>query len=84
MNMMISYQELVRTFLSVSAETIGADMHYAIMMRKNDPQFVAFIDSSLKTIFASPINVQLRKKWLAPYACKHTGNQPPTPCQHHP
>ncbi|WP_196209765.1 transporter substrate-binding domain-containing protein [Citrobacter sp. Res13-Sevr-PEB04-36] len=79
---LINHSEQPDTF-SMSAETIGSDMHYAIMMRKNDPQFVTFVDSSLKTIFASPINTQLRKKWLAPYSCKKMGNQPPTQCQHH-
>lgn len=59
---------------SVSAETIGSDMPYAIMMRKNDPHFVAFVNGALKEIFSSPANAQLRHKWLAPYAGK---NMPP-------
>ncbi|EPJ3207775.1 hypothetical protein LL364_004096 [Citrobacter freundii] len=66
----------------MSSETIGSDMHYAIMMRKNDPQFVAFVNSTLKNIFASPLDAQLRKKWLMPDSCKNINHQPAVHCQH--
>lgn len=76
---LINHSEHPEIF-SISAETIGTDMHYAIMMRKNDPRFVAFVDSTLKTIFASQTDVQLRKKWLMPYSCQNMKNQPPIGC----
>ncbi len=68
---------------SVSSETIGDDMHYAIMMRKNDPQFVGFVDNTLKNLFASPMNEQLRNKWLVPWSCKNINHQSAMSCQHH-
>ena len=52
------------------------------MMRKNDPQFVTFVDSTLKDFFASPANVQLRKKWLSPWSCEKLKNPSPGSCQH--
>jgi glutamate/aspartate transport system substrate-binding protein len=39
-------------------------MKYALMMRKEDPMFVAFVDKTLGTIFESPLNAQLVNKWL--------------------
>ncbi|WP_418230238.1 substrate-binding periplasmic protein [Buttiauxella izardii] len=49
---------------SVSQEVVGEKMKYAIMMRKQDPQFVAFVDKTLGRIFESPANAQLTHKWL--------------------
>lgn len=66
---LINHSEQPELF-SVSAQSIGNDMHYAIMMRKNDPQFVAFVNSTLKDFFASPTNMQLRKKWCLPGPAK--------------
>lgn len=77
---LINHSERPEAF-SVSSETIGADMHYAIMMRKNDPRFVAFVDTTLEAIFASPANEQLRKKWLMPNSCKNMKNKPSNGCQ---
>lgn len=44
---------------SVSSERVGSDMPYAIMMRKNDPRFVDFVDNSLKDILSSKITMKL-------------------------
>ncbi|BCG08183.1 ABC transporter substrate-binding protein [Buttiauxella agrestis] len=49
---------------SVSQDVVGEKMKYAIMMRKEDPQFVAFVDKTLGRIFESPVNTQLTHKWL--------------------
>lgn len=49
---------------SVSQEVVGEKMKYAIMMKKDDPQFVAFVDKTLERIFESPVNTQLTRKWL--------------------
>ncbi|MDE9681423.1 transporter substrate-binding domain-containing protein [Citrobacter portucalensis] len=78
---LINHSEQPELF-SVSSESIGNDMHYAIMMRKNDPQFVTFVNSTLKDFFASPVNVQLRKKWLSPWSCEKLKNPSPGSCQH--
>lgn len=51
------------------------------MMRKNDPQFVTFVNSTLKDIFASPVNAQLRNKWLSPWSCEKLKNPSPGSCQ---
>lgn len=50
---------------SVSPTAIGPKMHYAIMLKKDDPQFLSQVDSLLGEIMSSPLNVQLSKKWLA-------------------
>jgi glutamate/aspartate transport system substrate-binding protein len=78
---LINHSEQPELF-SVSAQSIGNDMHYAIMMRKNDPQFVTFVNSTLKDFFASPINAQLRKKWLSPWSCEKMKIPSPGSCQH--
>lgn len=78
---LINHDEQPEQF-SVSSETIGSDMHYAIMMRKNDPQFVAFVNSTLKNIFSSPLDAQRRKKWLMPDSCKNINHHPAAYCQH--
>lgn len=49
---------------TVSHEIVGEKMKYAIMMRKEDPLFVAFVDKTLEHIFDSPLNTQLTNKWL--------------------
>lgn len=49
----------------VSHEVVGDKMKYALMMRKEDPLFVAFVDKTLGQIFESPLNAQLTSKWLA-------------------
>ncbi|CAH6570810.1 Glutamate/aspartate import solute-binding protein, partial [Citrobacter freundii] len=77
---LISHSEQPELF-SVSSESIGNDMHYGIMMRKNDPQFVTFVNSTLKDIFASPVNAQLRNKWLSPWSCEKLKNPSPGSCQ---
>ena len=50
---------------TVSSEVVGDKMKYALMMRKEDPLFVAFVDKTLGQIFESPLNAQLTSKWLA-------------------
>lgn len=49
---------------TVSSEVVGDKMKYALMMRKEDPIFVAFVDKTLGRIFESPLNAQLASKWL--------------------
>lgn len=49
---------------TVSHEVVGEKMKYAIMMKKQDPLFVAFVDKTLKHIFESPHHAQLTNKWL--------------------
>ncbi|OAT22799.1 hypothetical protein M977_01424 [Buttiauxella gaviniae ATCC 51604] len=49
---------------TISSEVVGDKMRYALMMRKEDPLFVAFIDKTLGRIFESPLNAQLVNKWL--------------------
>lgn len=49
---------------TVSSEVVGDKMKYALMMRKEDPLFVAFVDKTLGQIFESPLNAQLASKWL--------------------
>jgi glutamate/aspartate transport system substrate-binding protein len=49
---------------TVSSEVVGDKMKYALMMRKEDPMFVAFVDKTLGRIFESPLNAQLASKWL--------------------
>lgn len=49
---------------AVSRVSIGPRMHYAIMLKKGDPQFAALVDTSLNRILSSPVHVQLSKKWL--------------------
>lgn len=49
---------------TVSKEVVGEKMKYAIMMRKQDPLFVAFINKTLENIFESPVNTQMTNKWL--------------------
>jgi glutamate/aspartate transport system substrate-binding protein len=78
---LINHSEQPELF-SVSAQNIGSDMHYAIMMRKNDPQFVTFVNSTLKDFFASSVNAQLRKKWLSPWSCEKMKIPSPGSCQH--
>lgn len=48
----------------VSHEVVGVKMKYALMMRKEDPVFVAFVDKTLGKIFESPLNAQLANRWL--------------------
>ncbi len=49
---------------TISSEVVGVKMKYALMMRKEDPLFVAFVDKTLGQIFKSPLNTQLVSKWL--------------------
>lgn len=49
---------------TVSHEIVGDKMKYAIMMKKQDPIFVAFVDKTLERLFESPQNTQLAKKLL--------------------
>lgn len=49
---------------TVSHEVVGDKMKYAIMMKKQDPQFVAFVDKTLEHIFESPQHTQLVNKLL--------------------
>jgi glutamate/aspartate transport system substrate-binding protein len=49
---------------TVSKDVVGEKMKYAIMMRKQDPVFVAFVNKTLTRIFESPLNDQLSNKWL--------------------
>lgn len=49
---------------TISSEVVGVKMKYALMMRKEDPLFVAFVDKTLGEIFESPLNAQLVNKWL--------------------
>ncbi|WP_223271300.1 transporter substrate-binding domain-containing protein [Buttiauxella sp. B2] len=49
---------------TVSHETVGDKMKYAIMMKKQDPMFVAFVDKTLERILESPQNMQLVNKLL--------------------
>lgn len=46
-------------------EDVGEKMKYAIMMRKQDPLFVAFVDKTLEHIFESPLHAQMTNKWLS-------------------
>jgi glutamate/aspartate transport system substrate-binding protein len=48
----------------VSHEVVGVKMKYALMMRKEDPIFVDFVDKTLGKIFDSPLNAQLANRWL--------------------
>ncbi|MGB7800675.1 transporter substrate-binding domain-containing protein [Buttiauxella sp.] len=50
---------------TVSHEVVGEKMKYAIMMKKQDPLFVAFVDKTLGHIFASSAHEQMTKKWLS-------------------
>ncbi|WP_333495271.1 transporter substrate-binding domain-containing protein [Kluyvera sp. CHPC 1.251] len=52
------------TDFNVSQTTIGPKMHYAIMLKNDDPQFLSLIDGLLGEIMSSPLNTQLSKKWL--------------------
>ncbi len=49
---------------TVSHEVVGDKMKYAIMMKKQDPMFVAFVDKTLERIFESPQHTQLVNKLL--------------------
>jgi glutamate/aspartate transport system substrate-binding protein len=49
---------------TLSRETVGVKMKYAIMMRKEDPQFVTFVDKTLGHITESGQNALLTSKWL--------------------
>lgn len=49
---------------TISSEVVGVKMKYALMMRKEDPLFVAVVDKTLGEIFESPLNAQLVNKWL--------------------
>jgi len=50
---------------TVSHEVVGEKMKYAIMMKKQDPLFVAFVDKTLEHIFASSAHDQMTNKWLS-------------------
>lgn len=49
---------------TISHEAVGDKMKYAIMMRKQDPMFVSFVNKTLEEVFDSPQNAQLTDKWL--------------------
>lgn len=49
---------------TLSRETVGVKMRYAIMMRKDDPQFVTFVDKTLGHIVETGQNAQLTSRWL--------------------
>ena len=65
---LINHSEQPELF-SVSSESIGNEMHYAIMMRKNDPQFVTFVDSTLKDFLPRRPTCNY-VKWLSPGPAK--------------
>ncbi|RPH27265.1 amino acid ABC transporter substrate-binding protein [Buttiauxella warmboldiae] len=49
---------------TVSHEVVGEKMKYGLMMRKDDPLFVAFVDKTLEQILRSPRHAQIANKWL--------------------
>lgn len=49
---------------TVSHETFGPDMKYALMIKKDEPAFVSLVNQSLEDILHSPGNAELSKRWL--------------------